>query len=333
MNAVASSDDKMSAEDRLIARFFAPLATHPGALGLSDDAAFIKPPPGTDLVLKTDAIVGGVHFFADDPPDAVARKALRVNLSDLAAKGAKPCGFLISLALPKETGEAWLAGFANGLRADAEAYGCPLFGGDTDSTPGPITISVAMFGSVPEGSMVRRSGAKPGDQIVVSGTVGDAALGVMLRRGADWKLAPAQREHLLARYLLPQPRNTLAEAIRLNASAAMDVSDGLVGDLDKLARVSGVAATVEVTRVPLSEAAKAAVAVEPGLIETALTGGDDYEIICTVPPEKLAALRSAAQAADVPVTVIGEIAAGEGARFLDRGGRPLSFKRAAFSHF
>ena len=323
----------MSAEDRLIARFFAPLATHPGALGLSDDAAFIKPPPGTDLVLKTDAIVGGVHFFADDPPDAIARKALRVNLSDLAAKGAEPCGFLISLALPKDTGEVWLAGFANGLRADAEAYGCPLFGGDTDSTPGPITISIAMLGSLPEGTMVRRAGAKPGDQIVVSGTVGDAALGVMLRRGANWKLAPAQREHLLARYLLPQPRNALAEAIRLNASAAMDVSDGLAGDLGKLARVSGVAASIEVARVPLSDAAKAAIAAEPGLIESALTGGDDYEIICTVPPAKLAALRTAAQAADVPVTVIGEIAAGEGAHFLDRNGKALSFKRAAFSHF
>ena len=240
-----SDDDKMSAEDRLIARYFQPIATHPGALGLSDDAAFIKPPPGCDLVLKTDAIIGGVHFFAEDAADGVARKALRVNLSDLAAKGAKPLGFLLSLALPKETGDGWLAGFAQGLREDAVAFGCPLFGGDTDRTPGPITISIAMFGSVPEGTMVRRAGAKPGDRVFVSGTIGDAALGLVLRKGADWKLTDAQRQHLLSRYLLPQPRNALAEAVRTHASAAMDVSDGLAGDFAKLCRVSQVAAEID----------------------------------------------------------------------------------------
>src|SRR5450631_3618685 len=173
---MSSDDDKLSGEDRLIARYFKPIATHPGALGLSDDAAFIKPPPGCDLVLKTDAIIGGVHFFADDMARDVASKALRVNLSDLAAKGAAPLGFLLSLALPKEIGDEWLSRFAEGLRGDAVLYGCPLFGGDTDRTPGPITVSIAMFGSVPEGTMVRRAGAKPGDAVFVSGTIGDGAL-------------------------------------------------------------------------------------------------------------------------------------------------------------
>ena len=177
-----AANDDMSAEDRLIARFFKPLATHPGALGLSDDAAFLTPPPGCDLVLKTDAIVGGVHFFPEDAAHTVASKALRVNLSDLAAKGARPLGFLLSLAIPKEIGEEWLNGFAEGLRGDAVLFGCPLFGGDTDRTPGPITISIAMIGSVPEGTMVRRTGAKPGDRVFVSGTIGDAALGVMVRK-------------------------------------------------------------------------------------------------------------------------------------------------------
>ena len=135
-------------------------------------------------MLTTDALVGGVHFFADDPADKVAQKALRVNLSDLAAKGAKPLGFLLSLALPPEAGEDWLAAFAQGLGADAGAYGCPLFGGDSVRTPGPMTVSVAMFGSVPEGTMVRRAGARPGDRIFVSGTIGDAALGLQLRKGA-----------------------------------------------------------------------------------------------------------------------------------------------------
>ncbi len=334
---MSADDDKLSAEDRLIARYFVPLATHPGALGLSDDAAFIKPPPGTDVVLKTDAIIGGVHFFAEDAARDVAKKALRVNLSDLAAKGAKPLGFLVSLALPKETGGDWLAGFAQGLREDAEAFGCPLFGGDTDRTPGPITISIAMFGSVPEGTMVRRAGAKPGDRVFVSGTIGDAALGLVMRKntnlGATWKLSEEQRQHLASRYLLPQPRNALAEAVRTHASASMDVSDGLVGDFTKLARVSKVAAEIAAARVPLSDAAQAAVAADPAMLETALTGGDDFEIVCTVPAAKADSFRAAAKAANVAVTEIGEIKAGEGVRFVDSRGQALAFKRTSFSHF
>jgi thiamine-monophosphate kinase len=328
------ADDPTSAEDRLIARHFAPIATHPGALGLSDDAAFIKPPAGCDLVLKTDAIIGGVHFFPDDAAHTVASKALRVNLSDLAAKGAKPLGFLLSLALPKDLGDSWLADFANGLRGDAVLFACPLFGGDTDRTPGPAMISIAMFGAVPEGTMVRRAGAKPGDLVFVSGSIGDAALGLLLRRGdADWKVDAAQRQHLVSRYLLPQPRNALAEAVRTHASASMDVSDGLVGDLAKLCRVSQVAADIDAAHVPHSDAAKVVIAHDAAMRETALTGGDDYEILCTVPPAKADSFRAAAQAANVPVTEIGVIAPGEGARFRDAQGQPLTFKRTSFSHF
>jgi thiamine-monophosphate kinase len=328
-----TNDDKTSAEDRLIAKHFAPIASHPGALGLSDDAAFIKPPAGCDLVLKTDAIVGGVHFFTDDAAHTVASKALRVNLSDLAAKGAKPLGFLLSLAIPKTIDDAWLSDFANGLRGDAVLFACPLFGGDTTLTPGPVTISIAMFGSVPESTMVRRAGAKPGDLIFVSGTIGDAALGLMLRKdAAAWKLEPAQRQHLVARYLLPQPRNALAEAVRNAASAAMDVSDGLAGDLAKLCRASGVSAEIDSAKVPLSDAAKAVVAIDPAVLETILTGGDDYEILCAVAPAKAEGFRAAAKAANIAVTEIGAIGAGEGARFL-HDGQALRFKRASFSHF
>jgi len=332
---MTAHDDGMSAEDRLIARFFQPLATHPGALGLSDDAAFITPPAGCDLVLKTDAIIEGVHFFADDAAHTVASKALRVNLSDLAAKGARPLGFLLSLALPKDIDDGWLEDFAQGLRGDAVLFACPLFGGDTDRTPGPVTISIAMFGSVPEGTMVRRAGAKPGDRVFVSGTIGDAALGLALRKGAgsDWKLATAPRQHLVSRYLLPQPRNALAEAVRTHASAAMDVSDGLAGDFAKLCRASNVAADIEVARVPLSDAAKAVLAADPGMIETVLTGGDDYEIVCTVPANRAEGFRFAAQAANVAVSEIGHIVAGEGACFVGTDGKALSFKRASFSHF
>ena len=329
---MGASDDRMSAEDRLIADYFKPIATHPGALALTDDAAFVTPAPGTDVVLKTDAIIGGVHFFAEDDARDVARKALRVNLSDLAAKGATPLGFLVSLALPKDTTADLLQRFALGLREDAEAYQCPLFGGDTDRTPGPVMVSISMFGSVPSGAMVRRAGARPGHRVFVTGTIGDAALGLVLRQGATWPLTAAQREHLLARYLLPQPRNALAEVVRAYASAAMDVSDGLAGDLTKLCRVSGVAAHIDVAAVPLSDAARAAVAADAAMRETALTGGDDFEVLCTVPPARADAFRTAARAAGVPVTDIGVVEAGAGAHFMD-GGRELAFQRLSFSHF
>ena len=327
-----------SAEDRLIARYFRPLATHPGALGLADDAAILVPPPGCDLVLKADAIIGGVHFFADDPAGAVGRKALRVNLSDLAAKGAKPVGFLLSLALPAGTPDAWLADFADGLRADAQFYGCPLLGGDTDRTPGPVMVSIAAFGTVPHGSMVRRSGAKPGDCVFVSGTIGDAALGVKLRRepalAARYQLEPRERDHLLARYLIPEPRVDLSEQIRLQASAAMDVSDGLAGDLAKLCAASGVSADVEIEQVPLSDAARRVVAVDEHARELAVTGGDDYEVVCTIAAENREAFRAAALASGVAVTEIGRIVAGRAApRFRDRHGHPLEFAHPSFSHF
>ncbi|HZP74657.1 MAG TPA: thiamine-phosphate kinase [Pseudolabrys sp.] len=326
--------DSGSAEDRLIARLFKPLARHPGALGLTDDAAFITPPPGTDVVLKADAIIAGVHFFPDDPAEAVARKALRVNLSDLAAKGATPLGFLLSLAVPKDVGDVWLEAFARGLGDDAKRYACPLMGGDTDRTPGPATISIAAFGSVPQGRMVRRGGARPGDHVLVTGTIGDAALGLRVRRGQTLNVSATERAHLTERYLLPQPRNALAEALRVHANAAMDISDGLVGDFTKLCRASGATATIEVARVPLSGAAKSALAADAGLVEPILTGGDDYEVACTVAPGELAAFRNAAMSAGVPVAEIGRIAAGEGApSFLDVNGKPLAFAHGSFSHF
>jgi thiamine-monophosphate kinase len=296
------------------------------------------PPEGCDIVLKADAIIGGVHFFPEDPADAVARKALRVNLSDLAAKGAQPVGFLLSLALPDGTEEAWLASFAEGLRADAQLYGCPLLGGDTDRTPGPVMVSIAAFGTVPHGGMVRRSGARPGDCVFVSGTIGDAALGLRLRRepksAARYRLDPRERDHLLARYLVPEPRLALSEPVRLFASAAMDVSDGLAGDLAKLCGASGVSAEIEIDQVPLSDAARRVVAADADARELAVTGGDDYEIVCAISAEGRDAFRAAALASGVAVTEIGRIVAGRAApRFLDRNGHSVAFARPSFSHF
>jgi thiamine-monophosphate kinase len=330
--------DEGSAESRLIARYFKPLATHPGAFGLTDDAAAITPPPGHDLVLKTDGLIAGVHFFADDPADGVGRKALRVNLSDLAAKGAAPLGFLLAIALPKGWSEDWLAGFTAGLGDDAATYKCPLLGGDTDSTPGPVSISISAFGTLPTGTMVKRSGAKAGDHVFVSGSIGDAALGLQLRRdpalATKWKLDIAMAGQLVVRYRLPQPRMALAQALRAHASAAMDVSDGLAGDLAKLCGASGVSAEIEAARVPLSPAVVRALEADPALIEPILTGGEDYEILCAVPPGAVAQFRAAADKAAVPIAEIGRIRVDEGPpRFLDRAGRHLSFARPAYSHF
>jgi thiamine-monophosphate kinase len=327
-----------SAEDRLIARYFRPLATHPGALGLGDDAAVVAVPAGHELVLKTDGVIAGVHFFPDDPPDKVARKALRINLSDLAAKGAEPLGFLLSIALRQDLAGDWLRRFTAGLRADAKKFACPLLGGDTDRTPGLVSVSVAAFGTLPRGTMVRRDGARRGDRIVVTGTIGDAALGVLLRRDPGrarrWGLDAKMRDHLVRRYLVPQPRNALAAALRRFAHGGMDVSDGLVGDLAKLCRASWVDATVDVARVPLSRAARAALAAEPALIETILTGGDDFEVLASVSPRRLDALRKAARAARIALTEIGAVAAGRGgARFVDAQGRALTFARPSYSHF
>jgi thiamine-monophosphate kinase len=325
-----------SAEDRLIARYFSPLATAPGAFALVDDAAALTPPPGCDLVLTTDGVIAGVHFFPDDSPESIGRKALRMNLSDLAAKGARPLGFLLSLALPAGADEAWIAAFAASLGEDAARYGCPLFGGDTDHTPGLTSVSIAAFGAVPHGKMVRRSTAKPGDCVVVTGTIGDAALGLKLRRDRGlaqrWRLTDVAASSLEERYLLPEPRNALAAAVLQYASAAIDISDGLAGDLAKLCRASSVAADIEVSRVPLSDAARAAVAAAPALLETLLTGGDDYEIALTLAPGKLPEFQAAAQAAGVAVTEIGRMQAGEGARFM-HDGKALAFTRASYSHF
>jgi thiamine-monophosphate kinase len=325
-----------SGEDSLIARHFKPLATDPGAFGLTDDAAILKA-LGEDIVVTTDAIIEGVHFLPDDPPDTVAKKALRVNLSDLAAKSATPAGFVLTLAL-RSVDEAWLAAFARGLGEDMVAFNCPLLGGDTVSTPGPLTVSITAFGRVPDGRMVHRSGAKPGDHVVVTGTIGDAALGLdVLKRGrVATALAgdAASRDRLIGRYRVPEPRNALAPAVRAHAHAAMDVSDGLVGDLAKLCAASGVSAVIDLPAIPLSKAAATALAAGAVSMAAIVSGGDDYELLCAIPPEALEPFMHAAQASGVAASPIGIVMAGPAApKFLDAMGKELSLMRQSFSHF
>ena len=320
----------------LIARYFRPLATAPGAAGLTDDAATIPHAYGKELVVTTDAVVAGVHFFPDDPADAVARKALRVNLSDLAAKGARPAGYLVTLALPDMWDEDWLEAFSEGLAIDQEEFGVSLLGGDTVRSPGGLVISITAFGHAAEGHVPRRDGAAPGQRLYVTGTIGDAALGLMLRQDERlsrlWDLSRAEKEALLDRYLLPEPRVALAGVVGAYGTASMDVSDGLIGDVRKLAEASRVGAVIDAVRVPLSSGVARAARLDPPALGSALTGGDDYEILLAIDPEDAEAFEAEAISLGVRVADIGVLTEGSTVR-VERHGREMIFQRGSWNHF
>jgi len=289
-------NDGLPPEFALIARHFRPLAG-PGSLDLSDDAAVFAPPPGRDLVVAADAMVAGVHFLLDDPPDLVGRKLLRTNLSDLAAMGADPLGYLMTVSVPRDTPDDWFARFAAGLAQDQAEFGIVLLGGDTTATPGPVSLSLTVLGTVLPGQAVRRSGARPGDGLWVTGTIGDGALGLLAAQG---KLADPDGS-LAHRYRLPRPRLGVARAGVV--SAAMDVSDGLVQDVGHLCRASGCGVQIDAALLPLSDAARAA---GEGYLPLCLTGGDDYELAMAVPEANAAKLATAG----VMVTRIGRFVEG-----------------------
>ncbi|MFQ5954906.1 MAG: thiamine-phosphate kinase [Kiloniellales bacterium] len=318
----------------IIADIFAPLAANsPGAFGLTDDAAAVALDAGQELIVTKDVLVAGVHFLAEDNAADVARKLLRVNLSDLAAMGAAPVGYLLAAALPREIDEGWLTSFADGLREDQDEYGVGLLGGDTVSTDGPLTLSLTALGELPAGAALRRAGATAGDAVYVSGTLGDGALGLRLVRGELGHLDAEHQAFLAERYHLPEPRLELGQRLRGLAHAAIDISDGLAADLAHICQVSGCGAEVEATRVPLSEPARAAVASAPELFKEALTGGDDYELLFTVAPEAEGAVAALADEIALPLTRIGRITGSGGLRILDAGGAPLDLGEAGYRHF
>ena len=314
-------------EFELIARYFAPLSKgFSGARGLKSDNAFLAPDPRYDLVVKTDTVVAGVHFLADEKPQNVAAKALRVCLSDLAAGGAMPFCYQLALSLGPNWTERWIAGFARGLAADQRRYGLALSGGDTTSTPGPTTISITAFGHVARNKGLGRDGAKEGDELWVSGTIGDAALGLLAAHG-ELKSAALEK-----RYRLPQPRTTLGPRLVGIARATADVSDGLLADAGHIADASCIAVHIERERVPLSTAARGALAAKPALWANVLGGGDDYELVMAVPAHKRAALHAAARAARMKVTKIGRFSSGKGVH-LTVAGREVRAARKGYVHF
>jgi thiamine-monophosphate kinase len=316
-------------EFEFIAHRLRPLAAGaPGALGLLDDAALLDPSPGTQLVLTKDAMVAGVHFLEDDPADQIAQKLLRVNLSDLAAMGAAPIGYLLALARSKAIEDDWLGAFCAGLAADNGEFGVALLGGDTVSTPGPLTLSLTAIGQLPEGTALLRSGARSGDDIWVSGTLGDAALGLAVLQG-KLDVAAHTRARLIERYRVPRPRLALGRALRDLARGAIDISDGLIADLGHVVEASGVGAEVRADLLPLSEAAGNL----PGAQEAALSGGDDYELLFTAPQKRRAQIEALSRRLDLPLTRIGQIRTLPGLRVVDAAGAEIAVGRIGWQHF
>ena len=335
---VTDVNDKVDSEEEIIARYFAPLAERvAGTYSLADDCALYSPEAGEDLVVTVDAVAEGVHF----PPGAsaadIAWRALAVNVSDLAAKAAKPSRYVLAISFPEAPARAWLSQFTAGLQEAHAAFGIALIGGDTDRRPGPLSIVITAFGTVPQGKMVRRGTARAGDRLFVTGTLGDARLGLALERGeqaaAFERLSGEERAFLLERFRRPRPRLALRDALLGFASASMDLSDGLAKDARRLCGASGVAGVIGVPRVPLSEAARKIVVATPELKNCALNGGDDYELLVAVPPGCVEAFCAEAASAKIPVSEIGSIEAGNGLRLIDESGSTVDLRQSGWDHF
>jgi thiamine-monophosphate kinase len=322
-------------EFELIADVFGPLADDPSALNLGDDGAIVPTRVGMDLVVTTDAMVEGRHFAADFPPGLLAQKLLRSNLSDLAAMGADPSAYTLTVALPTPPPEDWIEKFAQGLGRDQARYGLALIGGDTVAATGDHDkwFSVTMFGHVEPGQALRRSGAKPGDTIFVSGTIGDAMIGYEIGQGQHSTMQPESLEFLKTRLYLPSPRVKLGRGLHGLATAAIDVSDGLVADLGHICDQSGVGAEVSAARVPLSAAGGEALALDPSIADRRLVWGEDYELIFCTDPSLGEEIDWLTMRLGTGVAAIGRITPGSGVRFLDSKGEQIAFASTGYRHF
>lgn len=317
----------------LIKNYFAPLSVEEGgALNLCDDAAIVDVPQGMELVVTKDAITEGIHFTGGEPPARIAAKLLRVNLSDLAAMGAKPYAYFLALMLPEKTDEHWLKSFAEGLRAEQEHFDITLMGGDTTRTLGTLSMSVTALGFAAPGKALRRNGAKAGDDIYVSGTIGDAALGLLIATG-KLQIDKETDHYLLNRYQLPNPRVGLGQALAGIASSCMDISDGLVQDMWHITGNSAVGAIIEWEKIPLSEAARKALPLVKNPYETVVAGGDDYELLFTSPPGSSERLKEVARKTDVSITCIGSIKEGREVKMIDKNGGDIKLSRLGYNHF
>lgn len=321
-------------EFETIGKHFAPLSQNfSGAHGLVDDTASLLIGDGNEAVVTLDTMVSGVHFLPTDPPDSIARKLLRVNLSDLASAGATPRAYFLSLSLPSSILDSWIAAFAGGLAVDQAIFGVALGGGDTTSTPGALTLSLTAIGEAPQGQALSRAGAQAGQDIYVSGTIGDAALAIALVQSGDVEKALSEAPALMARYRLPEPRVTLGTSLRGLATAVIDVSDGLVADLGHICRTSAVGATVEAAKVPLSPEAQRLLSDRADLTECVFTGGDDYELLFTARPEDAGKISALSKTLNLPLTRIGRTINGDSAVLVSESGEIMQLADAGWRHF
>lgn len=327
----------IESEEAIIQGYFRKLADTPGAHGLRDDCATLKPAPGQAFVLKTDPIRSGVHFLETDTPEDIAWKALAVNVSDLAAKGARPVAYLLAMSFPEAPEHVWLQAFTDGLACAQDAMGLSLVGGDTDRAPGPISFAVTVIGELPAGRIIRRSTAQSGDLLFVSGTLGDAALGLRIHTdpGARTylRLSEEQAELARSRYLRPQPRLGARAALRAYARASMDLSDGLLKDARRMMSASGCGCDIALDRVPLSDAFRAALLLDPDIIRDAVGHGDDYELLVAVPPEYRTEFITLASEGGVAMTEIGSCTSNAEVMIRRSDGQVFDGGTGGYDHF
>ncbi len=329
-NAHQAGDVRPCDEFAVIRDLFAPLTRgDPGAFDLTDDAALINVPDGQELVVTADAMSAGTHFRIEDPPDLIGRKLLRVNLSDLAGKGATPVSYLLTCAWPEDITRSWIERFVGGLALDQTQYEIHVIGGDTISTHGPMSLSLTAFGYVKKGKMLLRSGAGPGDVLYISGTIGDAGLGLKLLTGELDCRNDQYKDVLIDRYQLPQPRTQLGPKLLDLATACLDVSDGLVADAGHMAAASGLGLRIELEKVPFCHAARA-VMTDPVSL---LGAGDDYELLFAMPPDRQDQVQQISAALNIALTPIGQAIEGEGVEVVDARGNPVAIEQAGYRHF
>ena len=313
--------------------FFKPLATHEAALELLDDVAILSPKAGMQIILTTDAISQGIHFIGDEPPSEIAQKLMRVNLSDIAAKGGVPIGYLLDIMLPRELTDEWFENFASGLARDQKEFGLSLLGGDTISTSGTPSFSMTMIGEVPNGKALLRSGAKAGDAIVVSGNLGEGAAGLLASCKKLSAISDIDAAYLISRYRLPQPRLAAGRAMQNIANASMDISDGLMQDLGHMCKASGVGATVHVETIPITASIRKLWLSGDMTTEDIVAGGDDYELLFALPPAQISNLPKLSKKAGAPLTIIGEFTDAHSDVRLQRDGNLVSLTKQGYSHF
>ncbi len=317
----------MADEFDLISRYFKPLAG-PEGLGLTDDAACVPQANAVDSIVTKDLLIEGIHFRTQDPVDLIARKALAVNVSDCVAKGAVPYLYWLGLALPKRTNHTWLTSFSSGLAAAQRDFGCSLAGGDTTATTGPVVISITLMGTISAKQMILRSGASEGDDIYVSGTVGDAALGLWCLENNE-----LDKSELITAYQQPSPPVLFGQRLKGLASASADISDGLLADAGHIASASNVGMAIWQNKLPLSTQAAEVLQSNPDMWSCIWAGGDDYQIVFTAPPAAREKITSLANETGSRISLVGKVSAGQGVQLLDRAGEIVQVASGGYTHF